>query len=146
MQKDFLDLYPHDALSEGTFWKTEADANMALTGCYKTLYNSYFMMDLYPIWDSFSDNSWDYNNALGAKSAMTAPINSSIGGMVTGFYSNTYARIATCNYFLDNIDQVQASADKINAWKGEVLFLRAFYYFHLSEFYGESRYYSNLFR
>ncbi|PTT00939.1 RagB/SusD family nutrient uptake outer membrane protein [Pedobacter sp. HMWF019] len=135
-KKNFLDLSPHDALSAGTFWKTEKDATMALTGCYNTLLGSRFNMDTYPLWDCYSDNAWDWNNAVNAKSAMTGPISPSTGGLVADLYNDTYGKIATCNYFLDNVDKVPSSTDQKNSWKAEVLFLRSFYYFHLSEFYG----------
>jgi len=135
-KKDFLDLYPHDALSEGTFWKTEKDATMALTGCYNTFLGSKFNMDNYPLWDCYSDNAWDWNDAVGARSGMTAPINPTNGGLVTAFYNDAYGKIGTCNYFLENVDKTPASAEQINQWKAEVLFMRAFYYFHLAELYG----------
>ena len=37
----FLDRVPTDALSPTTFWKTENDADIALTGCYRQLYSPY---------------------------------------------------------------------------------------------------------
>lgn len=134
--RDKLDLNPYDSLSTGTFWKTERDATMALTGCYNTLLGSYFNMDNFQQWDSYSDNSWDWNNAVGARSAMTAPANPTTGGLITNFYNDAYNKISICNYFLANIESVQVEESKIKRWKAEVLFLRAFYYFHLTAFYG----------
>lgn len=32
--EDFLDTAPKDALSPSTFWKTQKDLDLALTGCY----------------------------------------------------------------------------------------------------------------
>jgi hypothetical protein len=95
-------------------------------------------MSSFPAWDCLSDNAWAYNNsALGAEGAMTQPLNSQTGGMVTDFYSSSYNKIAVFNYFLDNIGRVDASKADINEWRSEVLFLRSFFYFYLTEFYGD---------
>ena len=39
--KTFLSTQPLNALSNGTFWKTQNDANMAITGCYDALQQLY---------------------------------------------------------------------------------------------------------
>jgi len=130
-------LNPHNQLSQGTFWKTQEDGQLALTGCYNTLLHSYFNMNNFAAWDALSDDAWTLENDVGAQSAMTAPITSTTGGIVTDFYSNTYRQIGVCNYFLDNISKVAVSAVQMNEWKAEVLFLRSFYYFYLTNFYGD---------
>jgi hypothetical protein len=33
-KSDYFDKQPLDSISDGTFWKTEKDANLALIGCY----------------------------------------------------------------------------------------------------------------
>lgn len=137
-KKEFLNINPHDKLSEGTFWRTEQDAKLAITGVYSSLYSSYFSMNDYPGWDGLSDNAYAINNRSGILSAMTAPLTSTTGGIVTDFYSNAYARIATFNYFLENIDKVKGVDKKnIDIWKAEVLVMRAWFYFYLTEFYGD---------
>ncbi|HZK63462.1 MAG TPA: RagB/SusD family nutrient uptake outer membrane protein [Puia sp.] len=136
-KKSYLDLNPHDQLSEGTFWKTPNDAQLGLTGCYHALTSSYFSMNNFPAWDALSDNAWAYNNTLNARTAMTQPLNSQTGGMVTDFYTNSYAQIAVFNYFLDNVGNVDAPATDISEWRAEALFLRSYFYFYLTEFYGD---------
>jgi hypothetical protein len=135
--KSFLNLNPVDQLSEGNFWKTTSDAELGLTGCYNTLQNSYLSMSNYPAWDALSDNAWGYNNTMGTSGAMTAPITSQTGGITTGFYDNAYTQIAVYNYFLANVGKVNASATAISEWKSEALFLRSYFYFYLTEFYGD---------
>ena len=48
--EDFLDRAPGDALSPATFWKTEADADLALTGCYRQLRNPFRLEEMW-YWD-----------------------------------------------------------------------------------------------
>ncbi|WP_285058089.1 RagB/SusD family nutrient uptake outer membrane protein [Pedobacter ginsengisoli] len=137
-KKDFLAVNPHDKLSEGTFWQTEQDARLAIAGVYNSMYNSYFGMGDYPGWDGLTDNAYSFNNRSGVLGAVTAPITSTTGGIVTDFYVNAYSKIATCNYFLENIDRIKGMDQQIiNNWKAEVLVIRAWFYFHLTEFYGD---------
>ncbi len=89
-----LNLNPHDQLSQGIFWKTQQDGKLALAGCYHTLANGYFNMNNFAAWDALSDDGWTLENDVGAQSAMIAPITSTTGGIVTGFYTNTYQQIA----------------------------------------------------
>ncbi|MDP4251186.1 MAG: RagB/SusD family nutrient uptake outer membrane protein [Bacteroidota bacterium] len=132
-----LNLNPHDQLSQGTFWKTQQDGQLALTGCYHTLATGYFNMNNFAAWDALTDDSWTLENDIGAQSAMIAPITSTTGGIITGFYNTTYKAIGVCNYFLDNIGSVDVPASQLDEWKAEVLFLRSFYYFYLTQFYGD---------
>ena len=135
--KNNLNLNPHDQLSQGIFWKTQQDGQLALTGCYHTLAKSFFQMNDFAAWDALTDDGWTLENDIGAQSAMIAPMTSSTGGIITGFYSNAYTQIGVCNYFLDNIGTVDVPASQLTEWKAEVLFLRSFYYFYLTEFYGD---------
>ncbi len=54
---DFLDRYPGDALSPSSFWKTEADAKLALTGCYSQFTSGWDIM----YWDCASDNAYNFH-------------------------------------------------------------------------------------
>ncbi len=138
-----MELNPHDELAEGTFWQTEADAELALAGMYDQLKagepwgaNSFLNSFSLPALDAFTDNAYTQHNRLGAKNAMITPINSQTSGLVTDFYGIAFKQIATSNYFLENIDKVPADADKINQWKGEARFFRGMMFYFLSEFYG----------
>ncbi|WP_215222743.1 RagB/SusD family nutrient uptake outer membrane protein [Echinicola shivajiensis] len=139
-----MDLNPHDQLAEGTFWKTESDAQLALTGIYDQLktnepwgsdnfLNSFSL----PALDALTDNAYTQHNRLGAKNAMATALNSQTSGVVTGFYGIAYKQIGAVNYFLENVDNVEAAAQKINQWKGEALFFRGLMFYYLSEFYGD---------
>lgn len=136
-----LDVAPPDKLSNLTFWKTPADADLALTGVYGTLYARSGQISTYaPMWyENFSDNTYTQNNQAGAQQALVAGLNPSSGGFVgdgsNSLYINAYKSIAACNTFLANVDKV-LTGDKLTQYKGEVYFIRAFNYFLLAETYG----------
>ncbi len=69
-----LNLTPPDQLSNATFWKTPADADLALTGIYATLYAQQGQISEYaPVWwENFSDDSYTQNNQGGAQQALIA--------------------------------------------------------------------------
>ncbi len=138
-----MNLNPHDKLAEGTFWQSESDAELALTGMYDQLKagepwgsNSFLNSFSLPAFDAISDNAFTQHNRLGLKNTMIAPINSQTGGIVTDFYGIAYKQIATSNYFLENIDNVPTDEAILKRVKGEARFFRGLMYYYLSEFYG----------
>ncbi|GAA3576004.1 RagB/SusD family nutrient uptake outer membrane protein [Snuella lapsa] len=139
-----IDLNPHDQLSEGTFWQAETDAELALTGMYDQLkagepwgQNSFLNSFSLPALDAATDNAYTQHNRLGLRTAYQTAINSQTGGIVTDFYNIAYKQIASSNYFLENVDNIEGvDATKMNRWKGEARFFRGMMYFFLSEFYG----------
>lgn len=131
--KGFLDKNPTDAISSGTFWKTEADVQMALTGVYKKL-QSGFLGHSKSWLDAYSDNAYDRHGYFGFGDLTMGIVNST--NVPAAFYNVPYAGIAGCNYFLDNIDQAPIDDQKKAAYKAEVQFLRAVFYFDLVQAYG----------
>ena len=129
---DFLDTVPHDALSPETTWKTEADAEKFLIGCYSG------WMDDGVAWyadcgsdigyGQFQHEGWYY---IGN------------GGMYAGapthevhdfFQFNT---IRNCNDFLENIKDVPFTDEtKKTQMIGQVKTIRAWQYFEKNWYYG----------
>lgn len=138
-KKGFLDVTPPDKLSTGIFWKTEADADLALTGLFNYLYagGGGYSTSQYQIfaWDNFSDDSYGQYNYGGGLSALTSAITPQSGEYVYSYYENNYKAIAAINSFLANVGKV-LSGNKLEKYKGEAYFLRAFNYFWLAQLYG----------
>lgn len=140
-KKNVLDLTPPSNIAASVFWKSETDADYALTACYNSLYQdgggySTSMFQIYA-WDNFSDNSYGQYNYGGGQSALTSGITPQSGDYVRSYYENSYKAIATINYFLANVEKV-LSGDKLARYKGEAYFLRAFYYFYMAQLYGNT--------
>lgn len=134
--KDFMTVAPTDQLSDATFWKTENDATLALTGLYgdgsgwanvwETHWNILW-------WDLMTDNGysqfpWD-NIAQMGNGQMTAAN--------PGRTYFDYIQIRKYNNFLQKIDQVKMDDTKKATYKAEARFLRAYDYFRKVEFYGD---------
>ncbi len=138
--KKELDLqeYPKEQLSEAIFWNNKADAEKALTACYRA-------ENWTGWWNNF--NGW---NILGIKFEGWTDIlsNKELGSgfpqagivstdqQVKDMWSSNYARIARANYFLDNIAKVTMTEMERSEMVAEAKFLRAYSYFWLSQLYG----------
>lgn len=136
--KKALDKNPLDQISTATFWKTQDDADMALAGCYSRLVSSTYKFNQI-MWSILAGDASEANQSLGASSVGTlaqGTITSTSGGLISSIYSESYTGIASCNYFLENIDNVPINEDIKSKYKGEIYFLRAMFYFTLSDFYG----------
>ena len=131
---DFLDKNPLDQISSETFWQNEQEAKMALTGVYSRLRAFTF---------THKDTEFDImagdvcgNQGHSIINIAQGNIEPNSGGIVSYIYSNCYAGISSCNFFLENIEKTPISTEILNVYKGEVCFLRALFYFTLTEHYG----------
>jgi hypothetical protein len=131
---DFLDKNPLDQITGQTFWKSEAEASMALTGVYSRLL-------AYPF--NHKDADFDImggdvsgNQGVSVIALAQGMILPTSGGLISSIYNNCYAGIGSCNFFLDNVERTPLNEATLNRYKGEVCFLRAMFYYMLAEHYG----------
>ena len=136
-----LDKYPLSSLSTETFWQSENDAMLGLTGAYRVaggtgqanwdFWNQVAVINLF---ESTTDNGFEKDNLVtdinnGSLASTYSPINS--------VWRNTYTQIARCNNFLENIDDVPMNSDKLAEMKAEVKVIRAYDYFNLYFYWGD---------
>lgn len=134
-QKDWLDEQPLAQLSENSFWNSESDAMLALTGVYNgsNVGNNTYNNELL-IMASATDDSGYKNGAVGViYSGYLVPGDAQV---VQAIWQRAYRTIFKANYFLENIDRVDMDATKKAEFVAEVRFLRAYEYFYLSVLYG----------
>lgn len=127
---DFLDKNPLDQISSEVFWQDENEVDMALSGVYARLHSFTF---------GHKDGSFDVMGGDAYGTVLTLSqgnIESTSGSLVTTIYNDCYRGISSCNFFLDNVEEAPISAEKLNRYKAEVLFLRALFYFTLTDHYG----------
>lgn len=133
---DFLEVSPNGELSEATFWKTEADADLALVGCYKGWEGWSNIL----FFDGASDNGYEQYD-YGCKKIGNGTITptSSTGTWTDGNAGTwfSYSRIRKYNDFLARIDGVSMEQTKKDRYKAEVRFLRAYDYFNKVIRYGD---------
>jgi starch-binding outer membrane protein, SusD/RagB family len=126
--KKFLTSIPQDQLSDGTFWKTQNDADLALTG----LYSNWESWTRFGWMDMMSDLSYSHF-ATPYQVMGNGQMNASNPG--ENFFS--YRQITKYNNFLQKIDGVDMDPAKKEVYKAEARFLRAYEYFIKTECYGD---------
>ena len=135
--KKYLERFPLDSPSTGTFLSNEAELDMAVTGSYQPL--QFIGEDAVPFvltLEYVSDNGWERNpNQL---QIIGKGIATSDNGYAKMVWDNLYVGVSRCNFILTNADRLNGAvaADKLNRVLGEVRFLRAYYYFYLNEVFG----------
>ena len=135
--EDFLEKNPLDKISNETFWNTEEDVKMGLTGVYQAMYNRSTFDHRRMNRDCMTDIGYAYYNYDDAsKDIASGIIESTTGGLVINIYNQCYVGISRCNTFLENIKKAKMDATNKTRYISEVLFLRAMFYFTLTEFYG----------
>lgn len=138
---DFLEKNPPSKPSENTFWKQKSDLDMVLTACYGTMTkfdHGYFSFGM-PQWDSFVDNCRSVEEGI-TFDVFQGNIDPSTAGIIQDVYKGAYVGITRMNLFLYQLDKYEntdLSESERNFSKGQVLFLRAFYYSFLYRCYGD---------
>jgi len=135
---DFFNKQPLDVVSDQTFWKTESDAKLALTGCYSVPYSprphdflsgfGIFLLDCSA--GNGSDKEFDADN-------ITNGILNSSYKVTQEYWKNSYTKIATCNNFLDHIENINMDETKKGIMIAEVRTIRAYIYFNLAFYWGD---------
>lgn len=121
---DFLDRYPLEELSDESFWKTEKDAEMAVSNLYNVL------------------PTWDTDEAINSDDAVHG-IKWAAGNQSKGVYdpsdygwSGEYGYIRQANLILDKIQEMDLSEDAYKKLEGQARFFRAYTYFTLIRSFG----------
>ena len=135
--KDFFEKQPLDAVSDATFWKTDSDANLALIGCYNLSTGA-------------TGDFWNWQGVLyldlaagngGEKeknpNMITNGSLNSLNNYTALYWKTGYAKIATCNNFLDQIGKITMDESKKAIMVAEVRTIRAYEYFNLALYFGD---------
>jgi tetratricopeptide (TPR) repeat protein len=147
--KKDLDRTPLDQFSSQTFWDNEANTLMALSGVYR----GNIQMASSPTGAEFSATDWwSYHGLLflefatdnaydrrGENSGFNTLTNGTLtasNSYLSNYWSASYARIARCNYFMENIEKAPVDKAKIARMSAESRFIRACQYFYLSQYFG----------
>jgi starch-binding outer membrane protein, SusD/RagB family len=126
-----LDIAPIDAKSELNYWQTEEDAITYLN----TLYADIMSADTYLFLSAMSDDAYTRREEIrNIGNGNYDPSNS----FITDQWTQRYEGIRRSNIFLNNIGEVQGLTDsQLNEFKGQAMFIRAFHYFLLTQWFGD---------
>ncbi len=131
---DFLDRAPGNALSPATFWKTEADADLALTGCYRQFASPYRAEEMW-YWDCGTDNQYNFHTHEGYRCIGNGTMAPSGVSIVSYF---NFLDIRTYNEYLKMENTIEFSSEaKREQYRAEVRVLRAMEYFWKVQCYGD---------
>jgi starch-binding outer membrane protein, SusD/RagB family len=134
--KKFLDTKPQDFAVPEQYYSTESQLKDALAGVYNSLttvgtYGLYFSGFL-----PYASDDGYYKNNTTALNAMAYDYTSA-DSYIEFAWRDLYIGINRANYLLANVDKPSMDEKKRRAIKGETLFLRAFFYFHLVTNWGD---------
>ncbi|MGQ1788215.1 RagB/SusD family nutrient uptake outer membrane protein [Saccharicrinis sp. GN24d3] len=117
-----LDLFPKDQVSDGSFWKSAKDFEMAANAFYGALPGHSYAQDT-EAETTFGQGPNEYSNGT-----YMVPDESS-------HWNNSYAGIRGINYLLLK-SEGYANPDEISRWVGEAHFFRGWTYFGLLKSFG----------
>jgi hypothetical protein len=129
---DFLDKYPLDTVTHGTYWKTEDQLRAALYPCYDGFR---YELIMYP--SVFGDDAvWgDLSSGL---SKVPGGRHTALDGFpFSSFWNYAYSHIYTCNNFLDHYNAAEIDQDVKDVYAAEVKVIRALQYFWLTSYWGD---------
>jgi hypothetical protein len=134
---DFLEKEPHSLVLE-TYFNDEAELNNFMTGVYSPLMHEQFYGNNYALDVAGGDDLGFYCRANPtANSILCANANSSSAN-ISSFWRLLYEGINRANMLLENADRNESvPVAARNKAKAEARFLRAFYYFHLVQGWGD---------
>lgn len=124
--------------TEGTFWKNEADFNLALTSCYTPLKNAlnggYYGTRGVMLRISRADEV-DFRNDISDIYTTNRFTNSNANSLTQGMFYQFYNALYRTNSILQKLEEKgdQFSTEFQNSVKGECMFIRGFYLFQLAK-------------
>lgn len=135
---DFFDINNPNEISSSTFWKTENDALMALTGCYDAMQDGDLNNDYIDGWkfgflgrETCTDNGGHSWGEWMLGSSIAQGTSTANDECFSKYWNANYELIKRCNTLIEKVDEISMSDDKKAAFKGEAIALRALGYCNL---------------
>lgn len=131
----FLDREPLDQITQGNFYRTASDANLAVVSIYSVIGGTNWYGKSWMLTEIPSDNS-----TTGGNDPDFSPIDnftiSTDNGPLTEFWTERYRAIALANQVLHFVPSIEMEAELKASYLAEARFVRAFAYFDLVRIYG----------
>lgn len=135
---DVLEKYPLDKPSAETFYNNASEIEKGVNACYEVLRhledNQYVMPITFDLFTDIGFARQGANNQAIAKGEHSSSTN-----IFFGYWRRAYRGISRCNTMLKVIEEKSylLSEEQIKLFRGEALFLRAFYHACLVNLYGD---------
>lgn len=151
--KDLLDQAPTTQMDASAFWKTEADATIALMGAYadvRPLFDRDYYLDGHGEYVRTRGTSATNNNLRLGDAYQGADYNpSGYGDNFDKMYRHLYGGVNRTNYVIENVTKMLATANPnsvagLEAIIGEARLLRGMVYFRLISMWGDVPYFTRI--
>ncbi|MFT7029360.1 MAG: hypothetical protein ACJA2C_000746 [Marinoscillum sp.] len=136
---DFLEENLQGTYSNSTFYQSADHAELALTAVYQTASFASPRNNIWVFGDVTSDDATkggqpgDQNNIQFLEDFNYLPSN----GYLQDLWTHYYEGITRANYLLFHISDIAMDEERKQEIQGEALFMRSFYYFRLTNVFGE---------
>jgi hypothetical protein len=137
--EDFLNISPKGDIYPETFYATESDLEMAVTGVYKIYQDLYFYGNALAYTTAGRDKTSQFNNFEEVDVFNTEGDN----GEMLRFWGYAYQAINACNTIINNYEGAVASEAAKKKAAGQAFFLRGYVYFQLVRMYNEIPFYQS---
>lgn len=142
---NFLTELPETVVSKESFYKTESDFEQANIGIYELLRGVYGVGAAnYGAWmmgEMRSDNTTFQfnieNRGYSDREYVATFMDDANGGAISTKYNNLYYIIQRANQVIQFIETADISETAYKNYKGQALFMRAFAYFDLVQYFGD---------
>ncbi len=128
-EKDFLDRYPEDAMSDATFFTKASDFKTYVNGLYNGVLSD---INIPGALENGTDN---FLSSSPGNSEMQHS-NSGVANETNSIWNNTYSNIRKVNYVLASKGKLITRDAEANQYIGEAFFIRAWHYFTLLQTFG----------
>ncbi len=151
--KDLLDQAPTTQMDASAFWKTEADATIALMGAYadvRPLFDRDYYMDGHGEYVRVRGTSTTNGNLRLGDAYQGADYNpSGFGDNFDKMYRHLYGGVNRTNYVIENVTKMLPTASEssipgLEAIIGEARLLRGMVYFRLISMWGDVPYFTKI--
>lgn len=137
--RDLLNQLPEYGPSDASFYSTQEELEMAITGVYNTLYdNTDYDVNLLMVLDCAADVGW-YRMAGGNIQHIGNGSHDSQTGIFQTYWGRFYASVARCNILLEKMPGAKEVTDPAvyKQIESEARFFRCYYYWMLTELFGD---------
>ncbi|MCE4565009.1 RagB/SusD family nutrient uptake outer membrane protein [Maribellus sp. CM-23] len=135
--EEFLNIAPKGDVYPETFYATESDLEMAVTGVYRVFQELYFFGNALAYTTAGRDKTSKFNNFVEVDVFNAEGDN----GEMLRFWAYAYQAINACNTIINNYEGADASEAAKKKAAGQAHFLRGYVYFQLVRMYNEIPFY-----
>ncbi|MEL6557469.1 MAG: RagB/SusD family nutrient uptake outer membrane protein [Bacteroidota bacterium] len=138
--EDFLEVAPESSFTVDSFFKDENEITRAVNAAY--VKNRAIHQNLqWRFGENRSDNTSFQFNASDRGGIQNEEFDEFLmtpdNGAISGYWNEAYDGVTRCTFVLENIDPISFSDPQLKSQRrGEVLFLRTWYFFNLVRIYG----------